>query len=73
MKNIRTQKFKIFFKNGEIKSFLLMPNEVKEFFEISERVNPHYAFERLCGRFIQDMESFELCLGYITEESETSK
>jgi hypothetical protein len=42
--------FSMIDKKGIEKRFLLMPKEALEFLEVSERVSPHYAFERITGK-----------------------
>lgn len=54
--------FSMIDKQGIEKRFLLMPNEAKEFLEVSERVSPHYAFERITGKSFDDFRGVWLSI-----------
>lgn len=49
---------------NESKTWLMLPNEVAEFLEISARVSPDYAFERLTGLTAHDKALITLKVNY---------
>lgn len=63
MKTKLFPRFSMIDHKGIEKGFLLMPNEIKDFLEVSERVSPHYAFERLTGKSFSDYKGVWLSIG----------
>lgn len=48
----------------ENKTFLLMPNEAKEFLDISDLIDTDYAFERITGQTTAGKELITLKVNY---------